>query len=523
MVMTELRPVGPGASCEELADAVGALAGAPELAAHSGTLRGLSRVLRDPRSSDADSWFQLDLLATIARPDSLRPVPPIRTGWRRPLSAKGLSIASSGLIFFPVLCTWFGISAAAAAYGAMLSSRAGRSAAAGQSFIELWQSGFGGRLPSLLDLTHVAVYALVAIVALITVTLAGATAAQADESTIQKRRTELEDRLAAALTGAQLELNRRRLDSPGRFAAELSMAAGRLGKILTQARHLEETADSTASNAAASADRSAEAADHLGTSADVLGQATRDLQAISGKLEGAVGALQTTVSQLGEDITGKVGAAAQGLTAAAEAAQVAASATYTSGQTALADTGWQLERTLADVAEQVWRATNGLTAAGEGFIARLGVTGDQAASHIGVAYEEAVLAVAGDLEAKMTHVGDQLAAAVHEVATASVALVGTAERIEAATRTANVSASQATSAAETTLRALNERAGGLSEAMLAAASRLGDAAAEISRRPGSTPLEKETAVWPVSGPVQAPALDEPDEPESSNSNEWWNT
>jgi hypothetical protein len=407
---------GPGAVGElpgwlaqqpaELAARLTQLAAEPELTAHRSVLSELGDVVDHPHSAEADSWTQLDLLAAFGRAESIGQAAPRRPGLRR-----FLPIASSGLIFFPVLCTWLGISFAAAAYGRLLASPAGRSVAAGQSFLELWQRGFDGRLTSLLDLTHVALFALAAIVALILVTLANAAVAQADEHAAERRRADIQARLMIALTGAQLALNRRRLDSPGRFAGELSSAAAGLNDLLDRVREAEKSSTAAADNAAGLARSNADAAEQLRASAATLGSATGNLQAMSERLGIAVAGLQVTISQLGGDITGRIADAAAELAAASALAQEALAATQAAGRAALTAAGTQLDAALAGLAERIGQSTDGLAAAGSDFAAKIGASGDQAARDIGITYQEAVAAAAVDLEEKMTEVGGQLAAA----------------------------------------------------------------------------------------------------------------
>ncbi|MEV6982658.1 hypothetical protein AB0M95_15540 [Sphaerisporangium sp. NPDC051017] len=390
----------------DVAKAIDGLAAEPELRGRAAELLELSAILRDGPahgSADADPWTGTDLLATFARDDVLAPAPT-----RRPRLRRNLSLLASSLVFLPLLCTWLGISGAASAYGSMLGDPEGRRASAGHSFLELWQSGFGGRLTGLLDLTHVAVYALVSIGLLIAVTAAASGLRQADEQAAARRREALLSRLVPVLSRAQRALNRRRLDSPARFAAELSLAAHHLGELL-------EDVDRTQRSTSDLALRNAQASKELRASAASLTTATERLQTTSAAAGAAATALRGVVGRLGDEITGQAADAAARLETSAEAARTELGALQATGRATLREVGDQVEETLAGLAERVSQATDGLVAAGGGFAAEIGASGGRAARDIGHTYQEAVAAAAVDLEEKMILIGERLNTAVREI------------------------------------------------------------------------------------------------------------
>ncbi|RCG27894.1 hypothetical protein DQ384_25570 [Sphaerisporangium album] len=367
-------------------------------------------------------------------------------------------------------------------------------AAAGHSFLELWQSGFGGRLTGLLDLTHVAAYALGSICLLIGVTATVSWLRQADERAASRRRDELLLELVPALGRAQRALGRRRLDSPARFAAELSLAAHRLGELL-------EDVDRAQRSTSDLAHRNAQVSRELRTSAVSLTTAIGRLQATGVAVDSAATALRGVVVRLGDEITGRVSDAAARLETAADSARSELGALQAAGRTTLHEIGERLEEALGAMAKRVFEATDGLVAAGTGFAAEIGASGERAARDIGHIYQEAVAAAAVDLEEKMVSVGERLDTAVRQVDETTRAQAEQA-RITAATTDEQLRALAETAArdrAEAVARfeALERHLTGLAEMTAAAADRLSETLTATAGRP-AVPL-------PVTAPVPATA------------------
>ena len=133
------------------------------------------------------------------------------------------------LVFVPLMLTWYGLTRASSAYGALTGADP---EAAFRPFLQLWQSGFEGHLTGAFTFGHVAMSATVAIVVLFALALAHGVRRSA-----VARREEDADRgsgeltagaRAVFLTRAQLVLNQQRSGSPQRFAAELTGAAATL-------------------------------------------------------------------------------------------------------------------------------------------------------------------------------------------------------------------------------------------------------------------------------------------------------
>ncbi|MFE9929511.1 methyl-accepting chemotaxis protein [Streptomyces sp. NPDC005533] len=229
------------------------VASAPELTSRRAELEALADALDG--DGPLDPWTELDLLAGYARPESLTRVDSERgTKW-----LAGAEIALGVIVFLPLLITWFGLVQASNAYGELISSDP---AQAERPFLQLWQSGFGGRLPGWLTFGSVATDATVLIAGLLLIS--GLHAAKrgrvsARAAAAELRGEHLLDALVPLLTRIQLVLNTHRLSSPQRFTAELTSASRRLGKLTSQALdahgRLTEAAESISETTAAAHDQ----------------------------------------------------------------------------------------------------------------------------------------------------------------------------------------------------------------------------------------------------------------------------
>jgi len=372
---SERRPgtVGdPGQLAAEL-DELARQIGTPLAGGYAGELAGLAQIMRSLDSADAEPWTQVDLFPLFGNAGA------VTMGLRGHRSAgRALSAVSRVLIAFLVLCVPLEITFASRAYGRMIRDPAQQSAAIGDGLPRLWEDGFGGQLPKLLDLTHVAGYALIAGLVLVVLELVRARQAQA----CARAEMRFTARLVSALTRAQLALSQHRLESPARFTAELSAAARRLGKMAVSVSQAQEQTGTVVSGAESLIRSSGKVARQLQVSAAELGTSTHRLQAVGGRMEESVSVLGGAVDRLGYEITSRIAV-----------------------------------------------ATDGLTAAGGDFATRIGASGSQAARDIGAIYQEAVAAAAADLEEKMTLVGEQLAIYVGDVRTAAQSLGSSAGRM----------------------------------------------------------------------------------------------
>ncbi|MFF3679067.1 methyl-accepting chemotaxis protein [Streptomyces sp. NPDC002120] len=205
------------------------IASAPELTSRRAELDALADALDG--DGPVEPWTELDLVAGYARPESLTRVDSEPgTKW-----LAGAEIALGVIVFLPLLITWFGLVQASNAYGELISSDPGQ---AERPFLQLWQSGFGGRLPGWLTFGSVATDATILIAGLLLIS--GLHAAKrgrvsARAAAAEERGEHLLGVLVPLLTRIQLVLNSHRLSSPQRFTAELTSASRRLGKLTSQA------------------------------------------------------------------------------------------------------------------------------------------------------------------------------------------------------------------------------------------------------------------------------------------------
>ncbi|MET7394598.1 hypothetical protein ABZS66_14010 [Dactylosporangium sp. NPDC005572] len=421
--MTTASPIAAARTDETVVDRVGRVphvAGellslaedTPELGPCRAQLVALAAAL-DPDAPD-EGWADLDVVATFGRPESVAPAQLPRQSWRIALDE-----APAVLVFLPVLITWFGLAIATLAYGRMLADPATRAAAEGRSFLQLWQEGFGGKLPTVFDFGHIAFGALVLIGLLIIVTVVGLVLRRRDDARRQARAAEVSAQLLNALVRAQLVLNQRRLASPVRFAAELSQAALLLGELLTRTGAAQ---DSTASLA----DRNARAAEELSTSIVELRGAVSTLDQTGAGVRQATETLDAATARLSDDLTHRATAAADRLEqataatvgrldAASEQATTNVGRLQTAGEATLREVAGRIDGVLGDVAVRIGTTTDGLRAAGERFAAQMADSSRDASVHIGEFYGDAVATAAVTLAARMAEAGRELDAAVEVI------------------------------------------------------------------------------------------------------------
>ncbi|GAA1393398.1 hypothetical protein GCM10009639_26460 [Kitasatospora putterlickiae] len=276
-----------------LGDLLRAVADLPVLAAHRKGLRGLALAVderaghapadrrtraanaQDALAADVDTWAQLDLMAMFGRPDLYRAPdrPPGRASWLR----EAVTHAPPLLVFVPLGITWFGLSRASAAYEELRATQAGRDLADGRTFLDLWQDGFGGHLNGLFAFGAMVWWTIGVLALLLGTTLAAELIRRRGDSAGRDELGAAVTRLPPLLTEAQLLLAAARLETPARFVAELSRAAGQLTPLLDRA------ADTHAATSAL-ADSTAELLRTARRSTERLGEASTVLDGTAGRL-----------------------------------------------------------------------------------------------------------------------------------------------------------------------------------------------------------------------------------------------
>lgn len=175
--------------------------------------------------TDLDRWAAIDLYAAFLRDDTVEER--LRAAPRRWTGAV-LDLLPAVLIFVPILLTWLGLYKATSAYR---HSR-GDADLAGKSFLEQWQTGFGGRLGEGFYFDHIALLTLLAIGILIVISLGQALYRRRADRQEALERTRLTRELATALTAADFHLSRFRMDD----ASRVDHAAQRLEDAAAEAR-----------------------------------------------------------------------------------------------------------------------------------------------------------------------------------------------------------------------------------------------------------------------------------------------
>lgn len=275
----------------DVADELKAIAAEVPLA---GRLGELAAALRDlsaptPQLDSARHWATVDLFETFLGEgsDELGTPPSHEWLWR------AIDTAVQVLVFVPIAVTWLGLALAAGAFRA--ATAAGD--LHGQSFLQGWQEGFGGRVPGWLTFNYLASYTSALVFLLI--------AATATHVTHARRRAERQaaarQRVAAALSRANLELAPLRLGTPDRLVQELGSTLDKLreaasaiedaGKAAVGSQQKAADAISAVAPALDSAEKAARAA---ATAADVLERAPDKLGNHLGQLATASGDIAAT-------------------------------------------------------------------------------------------------------------------------------------------------------------------------------------------------------------------------------------
>jgi len=335
-----------------IAQSVEELAERPTLGTRKEELTALAAALRNQDATELDPWSELDLLAAYARPESLRAG--MGQGGGHPLWSYAEGVLGA-LVFVPLMLTWYGLTRASSAYGALTGADPG---AASRPFLQLWQSGFEGHLTGAFTFGHVAMSATVAITLLFALVLVHGlrrSAVTRREEDADRGREELLAALVPVLTRAQLVLNGRRSSSPRRFAAELTEAAVTLRRLGDKAVRVQKDLTSAAS-AVGDAVRGAE-------------RALAGVDTSVKPLETAVDRVEAAVSDGGErvrkalddvrDVSGEVRLAVQGAGDRVEDSVTVLAASqraYATGIEVASDVSAQLLGRFGEVAEGTARA-----------------------------------------------------------------------------------------------------------------------------------------------------------------------
>lgn len=318
--------VTTGAGAAAAAQLESAAAGLPlsgMLADLAAVLRGLDGV--SPDTTRIRQWAAIDLFGVFLGDGN-----DTEEGGPRDRTSRNLEVAVRALVFAPIVWTWAGLTAASIAYRAAVTA----GALHGESFLQGWQTGFGGRLIGLFVFDKLAFGTSLLVAALIGVTIWHAIRTRQVEERVSRRRHRLTD----ALLRADLLLAPYRLPANEQATLEIDGAIARLagtvgaieaaGEVAarTQSKAADAVAAATAALAAveravtsaASAavtlekapDRLAEHLDQLATTTARIAKAERDLVDATGDASAQIaGALQDGADQV-RDSVATVGAAA---------------------------------------------------------------------------------------------------------------------------------------------------------------------------------------------------------------------
>ncbi|MEV6209628.1 hypothetical protein [Kitasatospora sp. NPDC051914] len=413
-----------------IASGLRGLAGKPELAGRSAELEALAAALDGP--GDPGPWAELDLLHSFVRPES---VTPDGRGEARMWSLVEVGIGA--LVFVPLLVTWFGLMRATSAYQALIGSDPRQ---AGRPFLQLWQTGFDGRLGSWATFGHVAAGASAVIGLLLVLSVVhGLKQSGAERREAESARTAegLLAELAPLLTRAQAALHEHRRASPQRFAAELTGAAETLERLGEQAVQAQRELGSAAE---AVRDTVLDAREQL---ADVAASVA-PLRAAVGDVERAAGRVEQAVAAGAEKLVGTVrdGAAATDGLVDRSGRRLADAAA------AVRDSAEAVGAELADAGTRVEEAVRDLAAAQRGF-----TTGAELAADV----SGRVLERLDDLTRHLAELGEQVSGASAAARAAARHADDTARRADHAAHRADTAARHADDGARRAADLLRER------------------------------------------------------------------
>lgn len=319
-------------------------------------------------------------------------------GWERAAEA-----VLGVLVFVPLLVTWTGLALAASAYGGLAASNSAQST---RPFLQLWESGFDGRLPGWARFGDIAVTAVLFISMLLLLSAVHSLARHRAQSEADRQDTNRElqlGRLVPLFTRAQLVVSGYRIDSPTRLTQALSGKSGDLSRLLSGARTAQDTAEKV-----------------IGRVGDLLAS----LQDVTAGVVGAAEKISEVQRQGVAAIEGAVDSSAQRLLKAHEdaaaAGQQATELAMASVQRAL-DSVRDLQEQALAVSERGARESHEVVREG---VKALRATQDAALDSLRQAQESLTQATArsadavGSVGATLRSTGDRIDAALRELADA---------------------------------------------------------------------------------------------------------
>jgi len=217
--------------------------------------------------------------------------------------ARLLHTAPAMVVFLPIMVTWYGLYRATRAFREAVAVDA---AVARRSFLELWNTGMVGQLPSAWRFERVALYDVLAVAVLCVAIGAEGIGRRTAQAREEAAVADLVARLSAALLDADLVLAPHRLAAPARFSTELGNAATELGGLVQRAVSAAELLKDAARQVGSLSDRIRtidEHALHLRDTAQTQAQALTSAlgsaeRTMEGRLERAMASVHASLSRL---------------------------------------------------------------------------------------------------------------------------------------------------------------------------------------------------------------------------------
>jgi len=212
-----------------------------------------------------------------------------------------LGLLASVVVFLPVLWTWLSFRSASLAYRDIVLNRQW----AGESFLQLWASGFHGTLPTHYWLHNVAMGSAVLIGMSVLLVLLEHISSRISSANEQRQWEFCAAQLAECLTYAQVTIGRLNTSDPVEGIAELSEAARELVSahaIIEQSIQTLDAMEQAVASSAANQQALVDAANAIAETTRILGtKLTRHLNGSTLKLNQAIRSLKNEVENMKHD------------------------------------------------------------------------------------------------------------------------------------------------------------------------------------------------------------------------------
>ncbi|WP_017579144.1 hypothetical protein [Nocardiopsis valliformis] len=247
------------------------------------------------------AWAEVDMGSAFA-PDVSIGSPPPEEGVR-----SWIDHVPTALVFLPILITWSGLALAAGAYGRSRDD----AALEGLSFLERWQDGFNGALPTMLAFDNVALFTLLGIIVLIVSVVGQSIHRRRADARAECEGAELARRLTSAMTGVQFTLGEARLGNPDRVADRIGEAIGHVREVNRLAQRTQQETLNALSETRENLRAAQSAVTVLEGSSKTVAEAIREGGELARELQERLGEVASAIERIAEASTGLTASSAR--------------------------------------------------------------------------------------------------------------------------------------------------------------------------------------------------------------------